>query len=283
MSNHEFRPHPFGRQTPGSAVGTGTDVVPTEERRPEFTAEELRVLQPAGDEPDAGADEPPAEAAPSRKSAEARLKELMELRRTDPKAYWSAKIQAEELALIGVGSANAARTAAAEQEAETESEGEEDEAAAGWLPGPEASDLPEELLAKWDAQAGRAFHYRVAQDTVRNIVEGIEDVDERAEMSEAFDALPDAVRHTVFEHLAVSPTPGREASKEEMEKFIAHAEGAELVKEWGKAAARNVRTANSRVKMILDAMPAEHKAAAAEWLGSLSPAKAKSMFAALVR
>jgi hypothetical protein len=150
------------------------------------------------------------------------------------------------------------------------------------LSGPDVSGLPEELLAKWGTQAGREFHYQQAQNTVRAMVEGVEDGTERGGVLAAFNELPASVPHHVIEHLAVPPTPGRDADKNEMAKFIAHEEGAELAREWGNAAPRNVRMANSRIKTIIDAMPVNDRLVAREWLASLSPAQAKAMFRALV-
>jgi hypothetical protein len=210
------------------------------------------------------------------KAVEAELKKIGDMRRTDSRAYWKDEaVQIRERALIGELEKLKAGAPVAN---ENEAEGDE----AGGLVAGDGSGLPDDLLKAWDAQGGREFHLKHAQDTVRTMIDGLDD-GEQAAFIEGFDNLPAGAVRSIYEHLAIDPGGSvREASAGEMETFAAHGDAcSEVVKAWGRNAAQKYATAAARVDLMLGSMSEADAAKAEAWFRKLPAAQKASVVKAL--
>jgi hypothetical protein len=221
--------------------------------------------------------------APSPRSrlqqVEAELRNLAELRKSDAKKYWGEEVQARERDLIAEQQRLKATPPKPKAEDSDDGEVESDATA---LVRSDGSDLDPALREAWEQQGGLQHHLGRAQSTAEAMMEGMT-AEERGSFVQAFDALPEGAATAIYSFLAIDPGGSvREASAGDLETFAAHGEAcADVLKGWGRNAARQYATASARVDLMLSSMSEADAAKAEAWFRALSAAQKASVIKAL--
>jgi hypothetical protein len=213
--------------------------------------EELKAAPAQAEGDDAAAEK--AEPADELAQTQARLKEIRDARRANPRSV-TEKMEAEELALID-------RREILETGAQA---------------------MPAELIEAWRLQGGLKFNMERARTAAEAM---LADVGEgRDDLMQSIDSLPPGALSALYSHLALdAPTTARPASAAALEQFRNMGdETSALVAAWGKDAARRLGAAQSRFGAMLQTMssPADQQAAR-DWLDSLSASQQAAVARAL--
>ena len=121
----------------------------------------------------------------------------------------------------------------------------------------DAPALDPALLKEWEGLAGVDHHLGVAQRTSRAALDAVGPVDAET-LQKGFDALPATASFPSADDAAV-------------QTFASTEEGAELVRDWGRQAARNVGVVRGRMGLMLKSMTPEDRSKAEAWFDELPP------------
>ena len=205
--------------------------------------------------------------AQSRQSIEQELAAIKKRMRDDRAAYFKdSQAQARHLDLLRQLEGLEAEPTAVEKNPDAQSD---------------ASALDPALLAEWEKQGGVDYHLKTAQRTASAALDALEG-DDRQQLEEGFDSLPPAARTAITRFLAVEPGGFvRPANETSLETFASTPEGAELVKEWGRSAPRNIGIVRSRMDLMLRSMAEADRTKAEAWFNALPAQQAKAVMKAL--
>ena len=141
----------------------------------------------------------------------------------------------------------------------------------------------QEILAGWERTGGVMKNAQAADALVADLKSGLpaESVDGfEWEVSE----LPMAVQIGMSAELAHPYLPPSvSASREEVDLFGTTEEGADLIREWGTSAARNVGVIRERLRRISDRLSAPNQESFKTFIANITPDEFKSIGRFLVR
>lgn len=225
-------------------------------RQKQFTAEDLALVNG-----DADGEQQTSKDAPSLASVEEELAAINQKRRDDRRAYFKDEgLQARERELL---------TLRQKLQSGSAEKSDDDDG------------LPDELLSQWEKSGGVEQNLKAAQDTALIALDALEG-EEQADLIASFDELPVEVHARTYAFLSIDPAPpAKTASDAEVEQFASLPEGQALVREWGRAAPRNLAVVRSRLNSILSGMSEGDRERASEWFDSLSERQAAAVLRSL--
>jgi hypothetical protein len=211
--------------------------------------------------------------APTLRSVERDLAELKELRKSDPRRYWSDETQADEAALIEARERLQGDGEPSAEEDDASGEGDENFGA----------DLPEALKEEWEAEGG--IEKNVAAIN-RRVVLALGELDEAEhdDLLQSFDRdLDDASRVEIARHLAVDHgNQWPSAAPAEVEAFGRLEWGADLVSSWGKQAGKRLGIAKKEADAMLRQLTEKSRLNVERWVAAKSPRQKRAVIEALV-
>ena len=202
---------------------------------------------------------------PSRVAVEAELAETERQRRQDRRTYFRDEaMQTRERELIELRAKLRAQTAAPMRE----------------LDGEGVSGLAPELLAEWENAGGVEYHLATAQRTAQAALNALEPED-ASTFEKSFADLPAGAQTEVFRYLAVESGAWRPANDVALREFASTEEGARLLEEWGRGAARNLGIVRGRLALMLQSMTEPDRSAATAWFDGLPTGQARAVLKSL--
>jgi hypothetical protein len=210
----------------------------------------------------------PSVQALTRQSIDAELSNLADMRRHDPKRYWSSAVQEREAALYD------ARTRLQSGKAEAAAVAPQDQAS--------APDIDPALISEWSRTGGVEHHLGVARATVSAMLDALEPGEADA-FSASFDALPAGVQTSIYRQIALDGGGfSKSATDAQLSDFRALCpEAASLLQGWGRRAAQRLGAAHARLDAIEAGMSEADFARAEAWLRGRSPTQRTALMKAL--
>lgn len=120
-----------------------------------------------------------------------------------------------------------------------------------------ATPTGQQILEEWSKSGGIAQNYEAARGIIAEVSVTMPP-ESRAELHSQIDGLPGGVQAAMIAELANSSIRVEPATPDHLQRFSATPEGAELVREWGRAARQRVAIVAARVQRLIDRLaPAE--------------------------
>jgi hypothetical protein len=197
------------------------------------------------------------EPKPSKTDIERLLGDLAEMRRTNPKLYWSNEVQAQHLALIeqqqGLKAGKAKSADAPDLDAVVEG-------------------LDPELREEWSKSGGIKANLERAQGAARTALDALDEGEAQA-LQQSFDGLAPEIQIEAMRVMALDAGGTvRAATEASVAAFAGIGDEAQaLVKGWGSKAPQRLATAYQRLDTIVGGLGEAEAKTAQDWLGALSP------------
>jgi hypothetical protein len=207
---------------------------------------------------------PLAPPKPTKADIERQLADLHEMRRSNPKLFWSDEIQKEQLALIEMQQ----RLQSGKARPATEEGGDSPD------PGEILAGLPDDLRAEWRKSGGERANLSRAQETAQTALDSLDAADAEA-LAAPLDGLDTEIQHAAMRFMAL-PSGGvvRPVSDGSLEAFAALGDEAKaLVGSWGAKAGERLGSACGKLEMAIATLAEEQQEEAHRFIGSLTPAQ----------